>query len=128
MLKTLSLGTIPDAPAPGDVLCRIEDIGEVNGGVAKSFRFGSGPDEIRIFLLRDGGLVHAYLNACPHNLSPLDWVPDRFLNPDRNLIQCASHGALFRIGDGYCVEGPCAGKSLTAIPVNVADGHVRVGR
>lgn len=125
MLKSLSLGTVPDAPAVGEVLCRIDDIGDVKDGGAKSFRFGDGPNEIRIFLLRDGQNVHAYLNACPHTLSPLDWMPGRFLDPARTLIQCASHGAQFRIHDGYCVAGPCAGKSLTTIPIEIVNGEVR---
>jgi nitrite reductase/ring-hydroxylating ferredoxin subunit len=34
------------------------------------------------------------------------------------------HGARFRIADGYCVFGPCLGKSLAAVPVAVVDGMV----
>jgi len=126
MLKTLSLATVEDGPAPGHVLCRVDDIKDVADGGAKSFRYGSGPQEIRIFLLRKNDQVYAYLNACPHVLSALDWMPDRFLDPSRTLIQCATHGAQFRIEDGFCVEGPCAGKSLTAIPIEVIDGEVKV--
>ena len=127
MLKSLSLATVDGAPAPGHVLCRTDDIPDVAEGGAKSFRFGSGANEVRIFLLRQGDQVRAYLNASPHVLSPLDWVPDRFLDPTRTVIQCASHGAQFRIDDGFCVDGPCAGKSLTAIPITVEDGDVKVG-
>ncbi|NQV20872.1 MAG: Rieske 2Fe-2S domain-containing protein [Rhodospirillales bacterium] len=127
MLKALKLSTIPGAPARGEILCRVDDIQDVTDGGAKGFRFGEGPDEVRIFLLRQGARVVAYLNACPHVLSPLNWVPDRFLDPTRTLIQCATHGAQFRIADGYCVAGPCAGKTLTAVPVEVVNGEVRVG-
>jgi len=35
------------------------------------------------------------------------------------LIQCATHGALFRIRDGYCVAGPCAGQGLIPLEVKV---------
>jgi nitrite reductase/ring-hydroxylating ferredoxin subunit len=127
MLKTLSLATVDGAPAPGDTLCRLEDVPEAAEGRGKSFCFGSGPQEIRIFLVRQGDQVRAYLNACPHAMLPLDWTPDRFMDPTRTLLQCASHGAQFRIDDGFCVEGPCAGKSLTAIPIEIADGDVKVG-
>ncbi|MEE8263379.1 MAG: Rieske (2Fe-2S) protein, partial [Gammaproteobacteria bacterium] len=41
------------------------------------------------------------------------WVPDQFLDETGNLLQCATHGALFRIEDGFCVAGPCTGASLT---------------
>jgi nitrite reductase/ring-hydroxylating ferredoxin subunit len=127
MLTSLSLVTVEGAPALGEVLCKVDDIADVSDGGAKSFRFGIGPHEVRIFLLRRQDKVYAYLNACPHVLSALDWMPDRFLDPTRTLIQCASHGAQFRIDDGFCVDGPCAGKSLTAIPIDVVDGEVRVG-
>jgi nitrite reductase/ring-hydroxylating ferredoxin subunit len=128
MIKTLGLGTVSGAPAPGQVLCRVDDIKDVKDGGGKGFRFGSGPSEVRIFLLRQGSQVHAYVNACPHVFSPLDWVPDCFLDPTRTLIQCANHGAQFRVDGGYCVAGPCAGDSLTAIPIDVVDGEVRVGK
>ena len=62
-----------------------------------------------------GERVFGYLNACPHTGGPLDWVPGRFLNAEGDLIQCSTHGALFRIEDGYCVWGPCAGASLTPV-------------
>ncbi|TCK17191.1 nitrite reductase/ring-hydroxylating ferredoxin subunit [Thiogranum longum] len=68
-----------------------------------------------IFLVRKSGEVRGYLNQCPHTGGPLDWVPDQFLDLDRRLIQCATHDALFRIDDGVCVAGPCAGQSLVAI-------------
>jgi nitrite reductase/ring-hydroxylating ferredoxin subunit len=33
---------------------------------------------------------------------------------------------LFRITDGYCVAGPCAGDRLTSVPVTVDAGEVVV--
>jgi nitrite reductase/ring-hydroxylating ferredoxin subunit len=66
----------------------------------------------------------AYLNSCPHNGVTLEILPDRFLNADRSELVCTAHGARFLVGTGYCVGGPCAGRSLTAIAVAVADGAV----
>ena len=66
------------------------------------------------FLVRHGGRVLAYVDSCPHTGAPLNWEPDRFLDIDQRYIQCATHGALFRIDDGLCVQGPCAGQSLAA--------------
>jgi len=102
-------------------LCRLEEIAEPG---SRGFRFGSGSESHAIFVVRHRGRVVAYENVCPHVGSPLDWAPDRFLDIERRFILCATHGALFRIEDGYCIEGPCAGKALTPVRVRVEDGEV----
>jgi nitrite reductase/ring-hydroxylating ferredoxin subunit len=40
---------------------------------------------------------------------------------------CSSHGALFRIVDGVCIAGPCAGQRLWPWPVKVEDDQVLAG-
>ena len=55
---------------------------------------------------------------------PLAQVLDRYLSEDGALIACSWHGALFRIEDGACVGGPCAGQRLTPWPVAVVDGTI----
>ena len=100
-------------------LCRLDDIG-VPG--SWGFSLGEGSARPEIFVVRDAGGVRAYVNSCSHTGGPLDWVPDQFLSLDRRRILRATHGALFRIDDGRCIHGPCAGKRLT--PVAVADGAV----
>jgi nitrite reductase/ring-hydroxylating ferredoxin subunit len=45
--------------------------------------------------------------------------PHRFLTAERELIVCASHGALFALDSGLCVAGPCVGRSLRSIAVTV---------
>ena len=57
-------------------------------------------------------------------LSPLAPVPDRYLTRENDLILCGSHGALFRIGNGLCVAGPCAGKHLRPVPLQVESGFI----
>lgn len=103
------------------VLCRFEDLGDP-GSLAVSI--GSGHWPLRAFVVRQGLHAFAYVNRCPHAGHPLDWLPDRFLNADESLIQCASHGALFTLESGHCVVGPCAGKRLIAIEVQVVAGSV----
>lgn len=66
----------------------------------------------------------AYRNQCPHTGGPMDWVPGQFLTEDGGLIQCSLHGALFRIGDGFCVSGPCAGASLVPVQVEIQGNDV----
>ena len=65
----------------------------------------------------------AFLNSCPHNGTPLEIMPDRFLDAERALLVCTTHGARFLPVSGLCVSGPCAGKSLTHISV-VMDGEM----
>ncbi len=70
--------------------------------------------------------VFAYQNFCMHVGHPLNWQPDRFLNEDHSLIVCASHGALYEIDSGVCVSGPCPGKTLKKVSVEIRDGEVVV--
>lgn len=80
----------------------------------------------KLFVVHYLGSFYGYLNRCPHLGIELQWQPDRFLDYDGELIQCASHGALFLIEDGECVSGPCRGARLQAIPVCVQDGQLLV--
>ncbi len=107
--------------ARATVLCRLDKI-PVPG--SRGFALDDGPERHGIFVVRSADGVHAYVNTCPHIGVPLDWVPDRFLTRDKTLIQCATHGAQFRIHDGHCIFGPCRGASLSPVAVAVRDGAV----
>lgn len=102
-------------------LCRIDELPDP-GSRGFTLRTEAGLQDI--FLVRRGDQVRAYVNRCPHTGSPLDWRPDQFLSLDGSMIQCATHLALFRIDDGYCLAGPCAGQALTPAPIEVVDGRV----
>jgi len=104
-------------------LCRDHEISE---GAARGFLIGEGAEQVDVVLVRRGGVLRGYVNSCPHQAMPLETFPDKFLNGDGSLFVCSTHGARFRVEDGYCVSGPCAGKSLAAVAVDVADGVVRV--
>lgn len=77
-----------------------------------------------LIVVRQGCTVHIYVNTCPHIGAPLDFEPGRFLNLERDHIQCSMHGALFRIHDGLCVHGPCTGQHLTPVASEVREGAV----
>ena len=102
------------------VVCRLS---ELEGG-ARGFTVGGGDWPLRGFVVRVGATVHGYLNRCPHAGHPLDLLPQRFLTADGTLILCSSHGALFEKATGYCVAGPCLGRSLTPIALQVKCGLV----
>lgn len=106
------------------ILCRLVEIPD---GEGRGFAFGSGNELELVFVMRRGGRVFGYRNSCPHTGTPLDMIPDRFLTRDRRHLLCATHGAQFRMADGYCVLGPCKGERLKALPVFVVDGAVVLG-
>ena len=56
--------------------------------------------------------------------TPLETFPDKFLNQTGELLLCSTHGARFRITDGFCVEGPCKGQTLNSLAVRIEDGFV----
>lgn len=103
------------------VLCTLADIPV---GATREFRIGAGDWPLRGFLVRTRDALHAYVNRCPHAGHALNLRPHRFLTADGSLIVCTSHGALFEKATGLCVAGPCAGRALTTIPVEVDAGLV----
>jgi nitrite reductase/ring-hydroxylating ferredoxin subunit len=109
-------------PSGGGVLCALVDLAE---GVPRGLT-ADGDEPLDLLVMRQGGRIVAYVNRCPHRGTPLDWAPDRFLAPDGQHFQCATHGARFRIADGYCVAGPCRGERLSPVAVRVEDGAVRL--
>ncbi len=63
-------------------------------------------------VLRDpDGAVRAYVNECRHLPIPLGFR-SRLLTEDGAHLVCSTHGATYRVSDGYCIEGPCEGMSL----------------
>lgn len=102
------------------VVCRLSEL----AGGARGFTIGGGSWPLRLLVVRVADTVHGYLNRCPHAGHPLDLLPQRFLTADGTLILCSSHGALFEKSSGYCVAGPCAGRALTPVPLEVKCGFV----
>ena len=103
-------------------LCGVDDI-PVGASRGFTITTNAGPEDI--FIVRSAAGVVGYRNHCPHTGGPLDWVPDQFLNPEGDLVQCATHHALFRIDDGLCVRGPCAGRSLQPVRLEVVGDRIR---
>ena len=105
------------------IICRLDDLQDPGsrGGALRD-----GDQLLGVFVVRSGQNVYAYLNRCPHTGSPLDWNEHEFLSLDRSYIQCAMHAARFRLTDGVCVAGPCAGASLSPLHVEVESGLVIV--
>jgi len=83
------------------------------------FTYLKGEQELNAFIVYKKGEIYAYQNSCPHTGVTLNWQPNQFLSFDEEVIQCAMHGAQFRINDGFCQRGPCRGQSLVGIEVAI---------
>jgi len=103
------------------VLC---SLAELEAAGSRGFTVGEGDWPLRGFVVRTTKGVAAYVNTCPHAGHPLNFRPDKFLTPDRNLILCSSHGALFTRDEGLCIAGPCPAQSLRHVPVEVVGEYV----
>ena len=103
-------------PPSGTVLCRFDDLPEPG---ARGFEFATGDAPFRAFVVRRGGEVFGYLDVCPHAGWPLAVRDERRLTREGDYLICTGHGALFTVGDGACVSGPCEGRALDPWPVRV---------
>lgn len=98
------------------VICRLVDLEELG---SRAFTVGGGDWPLRGFVVLCGEEVRGFVNRCPHAGHPLNLRPHRFLTPDRAMILCSSHGALFEKDGGRCLAGPCPGTSLRPVPLEV---------
>jgi len=104
-------------------VCRLDELADPG---SREFRIGEGAWPFRGFVVRRGDDIYAYQNHCVHAGHPLNWLPDRFLTEDGTEIICSSHGAIYAIDTGWCVAGPCKGKRLKPVAVEIRDGMVVV--
>ncbi len=97
----------------GIYLGALEDI---QPGDSKGYRpRGEQQDQLFVVRLSEDSIV-AYRNSCPHRgfeSAPMSWRRDQYLDGGKQHIKCGSHGALFTLTSGKCVQGPCKGQYLT---------------
>jgi nitrite reductase/ring-hydroxylating ferredoxin subunit len=104
---------------------RLVNVGDLPDPGARGFD----PDRTgrdTFFVVRRGGEVRAYRDACPHfGDTPMAWRKDAYLNGDGSRIVCHAHGAQFDIASGECLLGPCLGQRLVPIAIEVTnDGDI----
>jgi nitrite reductase/ring-hydroxylating ferredoxin subunit len=103
------------------LLCRFDALEDPG---TRGFTLNLPSGSLQMFVVRRHGRVYAYRNSCPHTGVALEWQRHRFLDPERELIQCSLHGALFRVETGECLRGPCLGAYPEPLPVWVRHGAV----
>jgi nitrite reductase/ring-hydroxylating ferredoxin subunit len=114
----------PDCPSDGTRLCDVAEIPDQGG---REITFGNGKENFKVLLLRRGDQVWSYVNYCPHFSLPLNYEPQTFVTLD-GLIMCAHHTAFFNFDDGRCVDGPCIGDGLVALPSYLRGDSVYFGQ
>lgn len=105
------------------LLCKTTDIEDPG---SKSFEVKIKRKTQSIFLIHKNGEFFAYYNQCPHTGASLEWQEDQFLDLDKELIQCATHDALFKIDSGECVAGPCVGDLLKSLPLSITNDEIHL--
>jgi nitrite reductase/ring-hydroxylating ferredoxin subunit len=96
------------------LLCRLADVPDGGARVIDEQCVGR-----PVVVVRRGDQVWAYVNRCPHFSVPLDFEPGNVSCYRSQVLMCAHHSALFRFDDGVCIDGPCAGAALEAVPVEI---------
>ena len=104
-------------------VCRQQDIGNHD---SKGFTLSRDHEQVAVFCVRRDNQFYCYQNSCPHTGIGLEWMPDQFLDITGDLIQCATHGALFSIKNGLCIRGPCVGQSLRALDCQLIEDGLYV--
>jgi nitrite reductase/ring-hydroxylating ferredoxin subunit len=107
-----SMNDIPSQKARGFQLMRVED-----DGTKRPWS---------ILVVRWGRQVFGYVNKCPHDGVNLDWERNQFFDSNGIRLMCGKHGALFELGTGQCLEGPCKGRGLTPVALTILDGDICV--
>ena len=78
------------------------------------------------FVIRFHGKPYAYVNQCAHVAVELDWNEGDFFTAQKDFLICATHGAHYRPDNGFCVMGPCKGRSLKTIPVTEQNQKITI--
>ena len=97
------------------VICGSQAVVEREGGLR--FALPELGERVTGFVIRYNGSVHAYVNQCAHLSVELDWNEGDFFDLSKTRVICATHGAQYEPQTGYCVLGPCKGRSLQAVQV-----------
>lgn len=105
------------------ILCRMNDISDPG---SRGFLPYESAD--RVFAVRKGLEIFVYLNICPHQIQPMEFMRHQFLNSEKTEIMCFAHGAHFDIRTGECIKGMCEGYYLTPISSRIENGAVVIPR
>jgi nitrite reductase/ring-hydroxylating ferredoxin subunit len=112
------------APLTGQTLLRLADMGDA---LTKAVTFTENGRDFPLLVVRRGGAVSVFVNACPHADLPLTYRSERVLSADGQRLMCSNHYAEFDALSGQGLDGLGAGCVLDRIPIDIAaDGTLVV--
>lgn len=97
-----------------------------DGGKGLRFALPALGENVTGFVVRFNGKPYAYVNQCAHVSVELDWMPGEFFTAQQDYLICSTHGAHYRPDNGFCIMGPCKGKSLKPIAVTEQDNKIMI--
>ena len=89
-------------------------------GAATPASYYDGRRERAIIVIRNGLVLHAYEDVCPHQSLPLTYCGARVMSVDGERLRRSNPGAEFAVADGRAVSGPGQGAGLTKVPITMA--------
>ena len=95
-----------------------------DGGKGLRFALPALGQNMTGFVVRFKGIPYAYVNQCAHISVELDWEHGDFFTAQQDYLICSTHGAHYRPENGFCVMGPCKGKSLKPLKVTEQNGQI----
>lgn len=95
----------------------INSVDLIEGGKGVRFPLPTLGQLVTGFVVRFQGKPYAYVNQCAHVSVELDWNEGEFFTAQQDYLICATHGAHYRPDNGFCVMGPCKGRSLKPLTV-----------
>jgi nitrite reductase/ring-hydroxylating ferredoxin subunit len=95
-----------------------------DGGKGLRFALPALGQNVTGFVVRFKGIPYAYVNQCAHISVELDWEHGDFFTAQQDYLICSTHGAHYRPDNGFCVMGPCKGKSLKPLNVTEQNGQI----
>ena len=98
----------------------------LDGGKGIRFPLPAFGQNVTGFVVRFKGVPYAYVNQCAHVSVELDWNEGDFFTAQQDFLICATHGAHYRPDNGFCVMGPCKGKSLKPLKVIEQNGQITI--
>ncbi|MBI2190951.1 MAG: AAA family ATPase [Planctomycetes bacterium] len=115
-----------EAPAAKELLERmpVASVADLARGVAIKFFYSTPDGRTEGFVFQRDGCFYAFENVCAHMALSLDMNDSDFFTGDGKLLICKTHGAVYVPETGECVGGPCAGRWLKKLSIEVQDGTI----
>ena len=103
---------------------QIADASKLAEGQTIKFNFVRSNRKVDGFVARFADEIVAYENVCQHIPVNLDFQDSPIFDRDGTHFICHNHGALYEPVSGLCVSGPCKGKKLKKLKIEISEGII----